>query len=89
MNKLRLVIDDLAVQSFEVSRSLSDRGTVLGQSEPSDNGPMICSNKPGCQSGLCTQDPADAFCYDSMHFCVETRVTHCLETCNGDMTCDC
>lgn len=89
MPKLKLVLDDLSVQSFEISPGALADGTVHGHSDPTDNGPLICSNRPNCQSGLCTQDPGDAYCYDSMHFCVETGVTHCRETCNGDLTCNC
>lgn len=34
-----------------------------------------------CPTNGCTNDPLDAYCYDSMNFCVQTRLQTCVPAC--------
>lgn len=53
MSKLRLDVENLVVESFEVADEKSERGTVVA------HGP---SNKPGCQSNVCPISDDDPTC---------------------------
>lgn len=53
MSKLRLEIENLVVESFEVADEKQDRGTVVGNA---------ATNRPACQSGACPISDDDPTC---------------------------
>ena len=85
MQKKKLAIDELQVESFEVSASSRGRGTVQGYvltefDYTCQNGPSNCLN---CyETDGCTADPHDFYCHNSENYCDPTvQFTSCAENC--------
>lgn len=55
MRKIKLQLDTLVVESFTAAPAEGYRGTVVGNSNPT-NGPHCGSAYDACQTGLCTGD---------------------------------
>lgn len=75
MNKLKLSMEDLSVESFDTSTVRAEKGTVFGEQQCTCYTVCTC---PGCYTceGTC---PNDATCADT---CWETCDDFtCLETC--------
>jgi hypothetical protein len=73
MNKLKLELDDLAVESFDTTCGNNDRGTVVGEQQ-------LCTCPTACTCPGCPT--CDATCPDT---CVHT----CADTCGGLSYCYC
>jgi hypothetical protein len=77
MKKLRLELDELAVESFPMDREEDGRGTVAGQNEPPYTQSCDGSCVNTCVSCVNTcYNTCQATCYDSCSTCV-TCEFHC------------
>lgn len=54
MKKLKLNLDDLKVESFEISDSATERGTVFGQLTVESNELSNCNTCPDASCDTCT-----------------------------------
>ena len=72
MNKLKLVLDDLSVESFDTTTVKKERGTVMGEQCTC---PTVCTC-PGCPS--C--DPTCAYTCDDQTC---PNCPTCADSCNG------
>jgi hypothetical protein len=75
MTRLKLRLDDLAVETFDATPAKAERGTVVGRQESE---PTLCTDQ-GCVTA----------CYLTCHpTCQpETCADTCGETCFGPNTC--
>lgn len=97
MNKIRLNVDMLAVESFDTQAAIRPLGTVRAYQDTfygdcsyapggcfySQDGGITC----GCESEGCTGNRLDKRCYDSMHYCEETNLRPCSTTESGNTDC--
>lgn len=76
MGKLRLKLDleDLAVESFTTAEPERQRGTVHGHLESA-------ALSDCCYSQRCTGDPRDFQCLNTKNYCFETQQEGCSFYC--------
>lgn len=75
MNKLKLSMEDLSVESFDTTAMRAEKGTVVGEQQCTCYTVCTCPGCPTC-NGTC---PADNTCADT---CWDTCDNFtCLETC--------
>jgi hypothetical protein len=61
MNKIKLAVESLQVQSFATAESSTERGTVMGNMAPSNGGGPNCNSAiDACPTGLCATLSPDA-----------------------------
>jgi len=78
MNKLRLRLDDLRVDSFETLPDAAERGTVLGNRAISDS---------TCVQDICTCAPTEGETRDGGYTCAtragtcQSRAERCVDPC--------
>jgi hypothetical protein len=81
MKKLALHVEDLAVETFEITGAVTERGTVAGHqlSNTSCHQEIcMCQSNEGVQS--CAERCVDGTCYRSCyHTCCDT----CYQSCDG------
>ena len=97
MKKLKLNLDDIKVESFEVSNERKRQGTIIGALPCEDTGDGSCgtgggaqSNEPKCSDVFCTQGPQcpSGHTFPSCDFTCFTCYTNCA-TCETHCgTCD-
>ncbi|HEX8695570.1 MAG TPA: hypothetical protein VF746_24365 [Longimicrobium sp.] len=93
MRKVRLVLEDLSVESFDTTPGAArGRGTVHGRAdyyavpaEPYSQYPGQCDTYPNCPSPLCVDTPL-ASCDDAS--CRWTCGDSCNGTCASCQSCD-
>lgn len=90
MRKVRLVLEDLSVESFDTTPDAArpGRGTVHGQgvaAEEQTQWPGQCDTYPNCPSPLCVDTPL-ASCDDAS--CRWTCGSSCNGTCQSCYSCD-
>jgi hypothetical protein len=77
MNKLKLQTDDLRVESFETTRAVKEKGTVVGEQQCTCPTQCTCPGCPTCDqscNGTCAGVSCAYTCDDSCYYgsCVET-----------------
>lgn len=82
MNKIKLNVDMLAVESFDTQAAIHGTGTVRANQ---DSVMLDCTYAPdGC---VYTANRLDKQCYDSLHYCAETNLRPCSTTESGNTDC--
>ncbi|HEU4885354.1 MAG TPA: hypothetical protein VFT45_24110 [Longimicrobium sp.] len=56
MQKIKLAVESLAVQSFTTSAASTERGTVAAHQQNTQHGQQCGSAYDACNTGLCTYD---------------------------------
>lgn len=90
MDKMKLTVDALEVESFETADARDGRGTVMANVGTDPN--LNCTDDPaqatcgiecvGPYSQRCTGNVNDFHCHDSIHFCDDTiQATSCPDLC--------
>lgn len=80
MNKMKLRLEDLSVDSFDTTRAARERGTVFGEQYCSCGG--TCAGQPTCDV-TCPQTCDDWSCNESCEgTCAGwTCITRCVGSC--------
>ncbi|MBB4636713.1 pinensin family lanthipeptide [Longimicrobium terrae] len=65
MQKIKLNLDNLTVDSFETADVRNGRGTVMGNEQPTVNGQKCGSAFDACNTGLCTGDCGETYSPDA------------------------
>jgi hypothetical protein len=83
MKKLRLQVEELAVESFDTSYLQHERGTVEGHSG-------TCTDPESCDYSCHSLLPSDCCTVDVTcpASCAQSCQVSCNGTCNGLFTCD-
>jgi hypothetical protein len=64
MQKMKLAVENLSVQSFSTETPNGARGTVVAH-DPTNRGPNCGSAYDACQTGLCTFDCPETYSPDA------------------------
>jgi hypothetical protein len=81
MRKLKLELDELQVESFDVqAKRLSRRGTVRGAAPDEDNAPPDTYIDNGCYGGW---GSGNMMCLSNSQCVQQTPCNTCWQSCNG------
>jgi len=78
MNKIRLQLEELVIDSFSTTPVRSGKGTVYGEQCSCDTA-CSCPGCPTCDASICNGS-CEGSCHDT---CAETCEYSCGETCVG------
>jgi hypothetical protein len=76
MNKLKLQIEDLAIESFETARAAGDEGTVVGHATQGNK--YTCDPAVGTCFGYTCYETCAGTCPDSCDFTCDPAVGTCF-----------
>ena len=92
MNKLKLTMEDLAVETFETTTTRREKGTVIGEQMCTCYTICTCPGCPTCD-GTCPDDPSCAdTCWntcDDFTCPVTCGFSNCETRCGPAATCRC
>ena len=86
MKKLRLNLDQLAVDSFDTSAAAAEKGTVFGE-QCTCQTQCTCPGCPTCDFSACGQNTCQETCLESCWGSCAPEYS-CWDTCAGQFTCE-